>query len=443
MLVSTRFSIVLVIATLLLTTGLPSGLVAGEAYHANNRPLKCFMKDFCEVDDSFNALSQKIKNFHLTDDEPKNAEEVRGLGKVFYEKYQGKFDTLLKATDKILAEPLPSFTEEQVEAIRSTTNIIDYRFCRTMAYLFKAVAYHLYKSDKPREATDLLRLCFRFGQIIEAGDGEPPLLLQAMVGISLRNLALEDLPAMIMRSNALPADYLEKVSASFAKMETEGVSFTIPFKLSLAFNINCIQHEFDAMLDPKIAANRPLIRQVESIKNPDMKRIQGECLRRLTEVQNQATDMLQRNFGNPRRFREEFSSFSRELSRKAEASSATTSSGSIDPNEKVADTLASISFPNIGKAFEQWQKGRYKVLGMAAMFKVAASVKNGGVLPKTADALKKVLGTDLPIDLFSDKKDPCVFKNDNGKILLYSVGGNGLDEGGNADHDNDIILFRY
>ncbi|MFZ2955985.1 MAG: hypothetical protein WA705_03715 [Candidatus Ozemobacteraceae bacterium] len=439
---SARCSAVLLVTTLLLSVGIPLRLAASEAYRKNCLPLKCFVKDFCAVDDSFMAISKnkKAQDFERVDKDPKVAQEFLNMGKSFYEKYQGTFDTLLNNAEAILAEPLPLFTEKQVEAIRTSKKVIDYRFCREMARLFKTVAYHLYKSGKTREATDMLRLCFRFGQIISAGDGEPPNLIQGVIGYAIQNTALENLPATILHSNTLPADYLDAVSTSFTKMEAEKTHIETYFKTEYAYLINTIQHEFDAWIDPKDEVLSLLVKQIGSIKNLDKKKVQEVWVRRLTNIQSQMINMYLRNIENPRGFRAEVSSFSRELSQKANVG---TMNAMIDPIEKSADTVASLSFVNFGKVYEDLLMSRYKALGAMVLFKVAASMKNGGALPKTADELKKILGKALPIDLFSDKKEPCVFKNDNGEIILYSVGTNGHDDGGNGEHDKDMILFRY
>lgn len=421
----------------------PSALGA-EAYRKNHRPLQCFMKVFTDLDAACFHPCRKAPTFVRLATDPIEIRVCQEAGKAFYEQARKKIDPLLANVDQIIAIPLPTCSRDQIENLRVTTRIPDFHFCRDLTWMLRAVALFFSQTGREREAMDLLRLCFRFGQIMAAGDGDAPGLLNITVGCSLQMMAIGDLPARILRSGTLPASYLEAISADFLRMETGEVPFDLPLKCEFTYHDNAVRYErFDVLLLSRDPFDAPLVGYLKRFPNIDRNRIRETWLRKMSAFHETVNAMLERNRGNPRGFRKEVTTYGEEISRKAKAGQNASPANSRDPYGISGDIMLSISWIDYAKLFDKWQERRLRVLGTTAMLRIAAAAKRGEGLPATVSDLKKVLGTDLPTDPYSDDKASCLFRNDNGTLVLYSLGSNGLDDHGNPEGALDTILFRY
>ena len=416
--------------------GFAPAAVSGEdspAYAKNRLAYKNFMKsmqhltqnDFKDIDRAAGYISKA----ELSDEELRQLTEYGGK---IYDKYKAEIDTLIKNYDEILSAGNPVPSEAKYAALRSSSPVIDYRYTRSIVRVLAAVSRRLESEKRYDEALKLSTLAWRFGQIIQSGDGEASMLITAMIGIAVKNIATQQNICRILIAGEFDAEFHEKYSARLLKliddemdmsqiMYCERRSFINVFEYEVFVKSN-IKTEYSEMVD-KIPADR-----LEEGKKYSVDIFNA--------YYDSVSVYLTKYKDEPYNLRTHIEKMSREIAERGQPSLWKM----LNPVKSVGDILLAIAIPNFARAYEQFLRSKYYPYGAAVLAKTLAGVKRGAAVPDSLEALEKLCAIKLIPDYFNEKKGPLVYKKTDGHFILYSYGTDYRDDKG--DWEKDIILFK-
>lgn len=120
-----------------------------------------------------------------------------------------------------------------------------------------------------------------------------------------------------------------------------------------------------------------------------------------------------------------------------------TGSAASGQSERLAYFVLRMMTPALDKINDSNDRREQKFQNLQVAMALAAYQADHGQYPETLTALQPKYLPTVPLDLFSG--EPLIYEPDNKGYLLYSVGENGIDDGGQAKDDNmpcDDLVVR-
>jgi hypothetical protein len=108
--------------------------------------------------------------------------------------------------------------------------------------------------------------------------------------------------------------------------------------------------------------------------------------------------------------------------------------GSRRRGELIGNAIITLLMPLFAKIRSATERSEQEETNLRLAFALAAYQRDQGHYPAKLDELAPKYLTEIPADLFSGK--PLIYHREDKGYLLYSVGVNGLDEGGHGGDDN-------
>ncbi len=413
-----------------------SAAVSGEdapAYGKNRLPYKNFMKSMQHLTKTdlkdIDGIAGFISKADLLDDELRRLSEYGGK---IYDKYKAEIDTLIKNYDKILDAENPVPSEAQYAALRSTSPVIDFRYTRSITRVLAAVSRRFESEKRYDEALKLSTLAWRFGQMIQNGDGEASMLITAMIGIAVKNIAAQENICRILIAGNFDAGFYEKYSARLLKL--------IDDEMDMSQIMYCERRSFINVLEYEVFVK-------SNIKTDYSEMVDKIPADRLEEGKKYSVDIFNAYYDSvsvyltkykdePYNLRTHLEKMSKEIAERGQPSLWKL----LNPIKSVGDILLAIAMPNFARAYDQFLRCKYYPYGAAVLAKTLAGVKKGAAVPDSLEALEKLCGMKLMPDYFNEKKGPLVYKKAGGHFVLYSYGMDYRDD--NGDSEKDIILFK-
>ncbi|NLI75035.1 MAG: hypothetical protein GX442_01180 [Candidatus Riflebacteria bacterium] len=416
---------------LLLVVLMVGALVAEPAYQADKRPLQCFMKGAADWDAAeFKAIQDKGDLFATWPPDEAGKAAIDACGKTLWEKHQEFFTKLIATWETVIAEPLPTYPPEQVAALRTTTPVVHLSFCRNMGNVFRLVAIHRAWAGHPEEALPLFLLCLRFSQILGAGDGMPPSLLQAMIGVAIGKFALGEPFWDVLGAKDLPGPLLASVSTHLQRLVKEEPDISVAYDVELTTSHNIVAAETYGPDSPKRA--ELLAQGGGKITKEQLDGFLTTMQKEMARLQDELRALVKKHRSRPR----ELADKAEELSADVEKSTQTPPTTAQAIWEVMGRTMFVVCFSNPGKALQGHLEKRYRLMGSALL--AAVLVEEAGKPLPLADLATR-LAPRLPRDLMSDKGDRCLIRVDGNRLVAWSVGKDGQDDRG--DPKKDFLLF--
>ncbi len=432
---SPSFIILLMAVVLALNLYFPVFANAGDApaYAKNRLPYKNFMKSMQHLTSEDLSGIDKVANFISKAD--LSVDELRQLtdyGKKIYDKYKTEIDELIKNYDKILdiGNTLPS--EAQYAAAGSSSPVIDFRYTRSITRVLAAVSRWLESEKRYEEALKLTTLTWRFGQMIQNGDGEVSTLISAMIGIAVKNISIQQNMCRILIAGNFDAEFYQNYSSRLLKLRDD--------EMDMSQIMYCERRSFLNVLEYEVFVKSNIKTDYSEIVN----KIPAD---RLAEGKKYSIDIFNAYYDSvsvyltkykdePYILRTHLEKMSKEIAERGQPSLWKL----LSPIKSVGDILLAIAMPNFSRAYEQFLRSNYYSYGAAVFAKTLAGVKNGAAVPESLEALEKLCGIKLIADYFNKNKGPLVYKKIGDDFVLYSYSIDYHDD--NADSDKDIILFK-
>ena len=416
--------------------GFAPAAVSGEdapAYAKNRLAYKNFMKsmqhltqnDFKDIDRAAGYISKA----ELSDEELRQLTEYGGK---IYNKYKTEIDSLIKDYDKIIETKNPRPVEAQYAALRSTSSVIDYRYTRSLVRVLAMVARWLESEKRYEEALKLTTLTWRFGQIIHNGDGEVSLLITAMIGIAVKNIAAQGSMNRILTAGNFEAEFYQNYSQRLFKL--------IDDEMDMSQIMNCERRSFINVLEYEVFVKSNIKTEYSEIVNkiPVDRLEEGKkySVGIFNAYYDSVSVYLTKYKYEPYILKTHLEKMAKEIGEKGQPSLWTL----LNPIKSVGDILLAIAMPNFTRAYDHFLRSKYFPYGAAVLAKTLAGVKKGAAVPESLEALEKLCGLKFIPDYFNPKKGPLVYKKAGGHFILYSYGTDYHDD--NGDWDKDIILFK-
>lgn len=404
-----------------------------SAYGKDRRPYSCFMKRFMNFTGEDFQGQEGISQFlNAAAPDVETSKKINDYGKSIYEKYKKDIDELIKDFDKISAEKNPRPEESHLKSMRSHSPVINFNYTRSLARALIPAARYLASQKRHSDALKLATLVFRFGQLVQNGDGSAPLLITCMIGISVKNIAAENVIADFLLEGGFDAAFYDSYSASLLKMNDD--------ELNIVEIINCERYSMINTLEYEVfirQGNKTEFSQYAD-QIPDA---------RLEEAKNYTTGLFNSFYDTVSIYLTQYSDkpyivkdlmdkMFQEISERGRPSLWK----ALSPIKAVGDILLAIAMPNFSRSYEQLLRSRYYPFGAALLSKILAGIKSGAKIPQTIAEIEGMSKLKLPPDYFNDKDRALKYKNIDGNLTLYSIGIDLKDDGG--DPKKDIILFR-
>lgn len=427
-------------ALFLLLPVLSAVRTVAEAAGAARRNFNCFMK---ELDNFKKDELDSCGSYELTSgieagkkDEAfaRNADET---GKKIYEAHKAQIDGLISRYKAIINEPIKTvFSENDLAALSAARPNIDFKYTRGLARALMVVAYHLGRAGRPEDAVKLLTIVYRFGQIVAAGDGEPPALITHMIGISVKNVALKTLLGAIMvgaaETGAIKPEFFREYASALARMDSEEMAFIKSIETESRMIIHIAEKDIWENPDEDL---KKTISKIGPDKVAEAKKVIKDKIARTYEKTFAAyskyeTDLVPLNI--------EIKAISDKITEDSKSLS-----NLIDPFDAVANIILSIAYPNMGRAYEQYLFSRLHARGVYLLARLLAARVPKTPWPADAAEFEKASGEKIPADIYTKK--PCAFKKIGGDTLMYSFGPDGRDNNCDEKVDflkKDVVLMR-
>ncbi|MGM0598794.1 MAG: hypothetical protein ACQETH_03145 [Candidatus Rifleibacteriota bacterium] len=401
------------------------------AYSSSKRPLTSFMKEFQNVsaeDLTMEKFAHKLYNNSgfTTGETGKPAE----AGKKFYEAYKDKFEKLYKESGKILAELPKTFPPEKLKSGK-LANGIDFRFSRSIVRCFQLVAlYHFEQKDFQRAVKTLL-LSNWFAHSIARGGGEPPSLIDLMISIAIRKIAVSELLWSSLARGEFSPKWLAYAEKSMAELETSQPAFSESLEWELTKTLSFTKKEMkksnSELKTNKLTKNLSREKQTEiinksfDIMNENHKRVLNFCtVYRL----------------DPAELEKEMNHITRSLVDRGKFRITKI----LSPAKAVAQILEAMTMPNFSRAYDQYLQVRYLEKGTILLIRFLTRRKKGEPLPETLADFEAVAQARIPRDLYASDKSQCLYSVNKKWMTIYSIGRNRVDNKG--DQEDDFILFK-
>jgi hypothetical protein len=427
--------ILLMAAVMALNLYFPVFADAGDApaYTKNRLPYKNFMKTMQHLTTEDLSGIDKVSNFiskvDLSEDE---SGQLTDYGKKIYDKYKAEIDELIKNYDKILdvVNPLPS--EAQYAAIRSSSPVMDFRYTRSIARVLAAASRRLESEKRYDEALKLTTLAWRFGQMIQNGDGGASMLITAMIGIAVKNIAAQENICRLLIAGDFDAGFYRSYSARLLKLIDDEMDMSQIMYCERRSFLNILEYEVFVKSNIKTDYSE----MVNKIPADRLEEGKKYSIGIFNAYYDSVSVYLTKYKDEPYILRTHLEIMSKEISERGQPSMWKL----LSPIKSVGDILLAIAMPNFSRAYDQFLRSKYYPYGAAILAKTLAEVKGGAAVPESPEALEKLCGIKLIPDYFNKNKGPLVYKKAGDNFVLYSYGVDYHDD--NADSDKDIILFK-
>jgi len=367
-------------------------------------------------------------------------ERIQTAGRKIFEAHKNKIEGLISKFDEILAVPIKiKYSEDELKKVITSAPTIDYKYYRNLARALNFVAYYLTCSaERDEDAIKLLILNYRFGQVIAAGDGEPPSIMTHMIGIAIKNMAMRNLMVDFLTEAALTSKISQQAFANYAKIFAKLESDEVDFKVVIDAESHFIQNLADKELweNPEDGQMKDAIAKIGKNRLDEAKKT----------VKEKFANVYERTFSAYSKCRGDFMAFQKEIDaifKKIQDDSKVSSSIFFgDPFDAIANIVLNIAYPTFGKVYERYLVSKLYSRGayLTARLLAAGNVK---MPPLDAAAFEKACGEALPKDMYTGK--PLLFKKIENEIVIYSTGRDGVDDGGDDCLDNnkaDIVIMR-
>jgi hypothetical protein len=314
-------------------------------------------------------------------------------------------------------------------------NVAEYR---KLAYSLCWHAHFRARENRLEEAFDDIKSCYRLGRHLK-GDTS---LIEQLVGIAIQGLALQELRS-ILSQNCPDSALLAKLEQNFEQMTTNG-DFTISLKAEKLCMYDEIQRCFTA---DRIGGGHlyfPRIREISKLA--------GESF--LSKNRDDTFGKIFRGwlnviFTHPNKqktlksINELYDDYEKEASKTPVQRHAEKTQREKEFNKLVSNNLfIGTLCPGLEKVVEINHRLPTDVRATQIIIAVLRYRQNKGRLPENLEQLVTTGYLEkLPIDPFGDK--PFVYKRTGDNFLLYSIGSNFTDDGGEVARDDKSKAKKY
>jgi hypothetical protein len=406
-------------------------VASSSGYNSSLRPLTSFMKVFQNVtaeDLSIAELAHKLHNKpgFTTDD----LGELSAAGEKFYKSCKNEFDQLYKDSGKILSEQPKSFSAEKLKSAEMV-NSIDYRFSRNIARCFKLVALYHFKEKNYEQAVKTLLLCNWFSHSIARGENEVPVLIDLMISIAIRKIAISELLWSSLAQGEFSQNWLVYAEKSMAELETSQPSFAESMEWELFKTLSFIKKELNSPNSDLQSHNF-----AKSLSREKRAEIANKSIEIIYDRRKQIVNLCTAYRLVPTELSKEMDKVSNSLIEEGKLRITDI----LTPEKKVAQIMEAITTPNFSKAYDQYLQVRYLEKGTILFIRFLTRRKKGEPLPMTLADFETVAQARIPLDLYASNKSKCLYSVDKEWMTLYSIGRNRFDNKG--DQEEDFILFK-
>jgi len=314
-------------------------------------------------------------------------------------------------------------------------NVSEYR---KLAYSLCWRAHFRARENRFEEAFDDIKSCYRLGRHLKRDTS----LIEQLVGIAIQGLALQELRS-ILSQNCPDSALLAKLEQNFEQM-TSNADFTISLKTERLCMYDEIQRCFT---EDRIGGGHlyfPRIREISKLAGESFPRKNrndtfGKIFRGWLNVIFTHPNKQQ----TLKSINELYDDYEKEASKTPVQRHAEKAQREKEFNELVSNNLfIGTLCPGLEKMVEINHRLPTDVRATQTIIAVLRYRQDKGQLPEnleqlvTTGYLKK-----LPIDPFGDK--PFVYKRTGDNFLLYSIGSNFTDDGGEIARDNKGKAKKY
>lgn len=432
----------LLLPLLLLALALPLPAAAQDSTKydlARFRPFRCFAVDLMdweagELNHAYNAVPDiRYLKADLSFDDDKLTAAAEA-GAAFLKARGGTLEALVGARyDRVLAPP-PSFTEADYARVNHATPVVHFRYCRELARGLVCCAAHAFRAGRGEAAWRFLNAAIRFGHAVRGGDGDPPTLIQGMIGIALVNIGAGPFAWQVLGEAELTADQLRTIAGEIDRTLAEWLPFVRIAKSEYHFVANTIRND---LFKPELWADqsdRTLGDVMTKIPLESRSRAVELTLARVDSVYDRTFAILDTDEAGMVGAADLLRELGEEVGRRGSPSLAMI----LSPMEAVGDILLAIAYPNFGRAQIRDAEARMRLVALASGARMLATLRDlkSDGLPEEEEARR--LLAPLPVDAHTGTREVALALRD-GTLLLYSVGENGRDDGGSVT--DDLILF--
>jgi len=220
-----------------------------SAYGNGRKPYSCFMKRFmnftAEDFRGHEGISQALNAFAP---DAETSKKINDYGKSIYEKYKNDIDGLITDFDKIIAEKNPVPGQSHFAAMRSYNPVIDFNYTRAAARALISAARYLASQKRHSDALKLAALVFRFGQLVQNGDGDAPLLITCMIGIAVKNVAAENVINAMLLDGGFDSGFYGSYAESLIKIKDD--------ELNMVEIMNCERYSMISTIEYEVFIRR-------------------------------------------------------------------------------------------------------------------------------------------------------------------------------------------
>ena len=412
------------------------------AAEIQKRKCNCFMKELdgftkSEFDSMFEKdLTAKLETRKI---DSTAHESIQAAGQKIFEAHKDKIEGLISKFNEILDVPIKiKYSEDELKKVLTSAPVIDFKYYRNLSRALTFVAYYLICSGRDEDAIKLLILDYRFGQILAAGDGEPPSIMTHMIGIAIKNMAIRNIMVDFLTEAALTSKISPEKFGDYAKIFAKLDSDEVDFKVVIDTESHFIQNlaEKELWENPEDGAMKDAVAKIGKARLDEAKKTVRD---KFAKVYERTFSAYSKYSGDFMMFQKEIESIFKKIQEDSKTGSAVLAG---DPFDAIANIVLNIAYPTFGRAYERHLASKFYVRGayLTARFLAAGKVKTP---PADAAAFEKACGEALPKDMYTGKQ--LIFKKIENEIVIYSVGPDGADNGGDSGIDNnksDIVLMR-
>ncbi len=416
-----------------LAAGLLLAAPAAAKYDPKFRPYQNFMRDFMDWDlgdmnHSFNAAPDERYDF----DEGKLKQSAEA-GASFLKKHGATLEALLAGYREKVFAPLPTYPPGALAQVNFSTPVVHFRYSRELARGFLCVAAKLFQDGRGRDAWRVIHAAMRFGAALRAGDGDPAALIQVMVGNAILNIASGPFTWQVLGESGFSAGELRGIAAEIAATRAECVPFRKVFEGEYHLGRNTIR---DHLFDPRAWAegdgDRSIWEMLRQVLPDERTRAVEIVLKRYDEIYRRTFAAIDAHTEDPVAAGSELDTIAGEVDRRGSPSLSMI----LSPVEAVADILMAVVYPNCRRAFVKDRESMLRLEGLRIGCLALAAAREAG--EGVVDRAFAAAGT-LPADLYAATHPVRIAARED-RVSLYSVGENGVDDGG--CRGDDLVLFE-
>jgi len=403
----------------------------------------CFMKQFVgwPIEDFdiatgrtsvFGASSFSIDMLH---DEPycsKNSDAIVKAGRAIYVRHAKEIDELLRNYDEIMAQPVPKYDFSKPEKDFRKN---DPSNCPAIACL-RPVSHYFYNSGRNADVIKLWLIVYKYSQIAANGDGYTPDVIGCLDLGSYSNTSIGGFMFWnaLLNADMSAAEYND-IASKIMAVDADSLPFDAYLNLDFELTSEHVKNFINISCAALFKFERNFILKMAADKLADVK---TESIRLFTVYEKR-----------PCEFSEKIDAYFTKL-RSGNSNNGLTQKISAN-YDLVSDMAVSMYIPPILNRIYRnyYSAARLRARSVAMMCKVLAKHRETGKWPANITEAALMANDTVPIDIFNNKPDePLIFKNNGGKIILYSAGPDGIDNGGDfkidsyMDEKKDMMLFQ-